>query len=114
MTKPAYCGLICENCDAFIAYKNDDQALREKTAAFWSKEYGAEINPNDINCVGCLTADGVHISHCAECKIKACAEGKGLDNCGLCKDYPCDKVNHVVNFVPEAKQVLDQIHAEVF
>ena len=28
----AFCGLDCEKCDAYIATKNDDQALREKTA----------------------------------------------------------------------------------
>ena len=27
-----FCGLDCEKCDAYIATKNDDQALREKTA----------------------------------------------------------------------------------
>lgn len=28
----AYCGLDCEKCDAFIATKNNDNLLREKTA----------------------------------------------------------------------------------
>ena len=26
----AFCGLDCEKCDAYIATKNNDQALREK------------------------------------------------------------------------------------
>jgi len=28
-TMIAFCGLDCEKCDAYIAAKNDDQALRE-------------------------------------------------------------------------------------
>ena len=34
----AICGLDCEKCDAYIATKNDDQELREKTARLWSAE----------------------------------------------------------------------------
>ena len=33
----AICGLDCEKCDAYIATKNNDQALREKTAKLWSE-----------------------------------------------------------------------------
>ena len=33
----AMCGLDCAACPAFIAHKTDDQALRVKTAAEWSK-----------------------------------------------------------------------------
>jgi general stress protein 26 len=25
-----------------------------------------------------------------ECDVKICCEGKGLDHCGLCADFPCD------------------------
>ena len=32
----AYCGLDCEQCDAYIATLHDDQALREKTAKLWA------------------------------------------------------------------------------
>ena len=28
----AICGIDCEQCDAYIATKSNDQALREKTA----------------------------------------------------------------------------------
>ncbi len=41
----AYCGLVCSNCPAFLATKNDDDAAREKTAAFYAKEYGFNLKP---------------------------------------------------------------------
>ena len=31
------CGLDCEKCDARIATLTNDNALREKTAALWTK-----------------------------------------------------------------------------
>ena len=49
----AICGLDCEKCDAFIATKNDDQALREKTAKLWSELNNAPILPEHIYCDGC-------------------------------------------------------------
>lgn len=49
----ACCGLDCEKCDARIATLADDNALREKTAALWSKLNGAQITPEMINCTGC-------------------------------------------------------------
>ena len=48
----ACCGLDCEKCDARIATLADDNALREKTAALWSKLNGAQITPEMINCTG--------------------------------------------------------------
>lgn len=32
-----YCGLDCVQCEAFIATKNDDNALRAKVAEEWAK-----------------------------------------------------------------------------
>ena len=106
------CGIICTQCPAFIAYRTDDQALREKTSAEWSKMYGAPIKAPDINCVGCLATEGVQISHCAECDIRACSQQTHqLANCGLCDEYSCEKVEKFFEFVPSCKEVLDEINA---
>ena len=47
------CGLDCETCDARIATLTNDNALREKTAALWTKLNGVTITPEMINCTGC-------------------------------------------------------------
>ena len=47
------CGLDCEKCDARIATLANDNALREKTAALWTKLNGVTITPEMINCTGC-------------------------------------------------------------
>lgn len=46
----ACCGLDCESCDARIATLTNNNALREKTAALWTKLNGVTITPEMINC----------------------------------------------------------------
>lgn len=105
----AMCGLDCAACPAFIAHKTDDQALRTKTAAEWSKQFNVTIKPEDVNCVGCLKTEGPHIGHCAECEIRKCGLAKGVKNCALCADYPCEKIAGFLANVPPAKANLEEL-----
>ena len=108
------CGIVCTECPAFIAHRTDDEALREKTAEEWSEMFGAPIKASDINCVGCLATEGVQISHCGECNIRACCQQtQQLANCGLCGEYPCEKIEKFFEFVPTSKEVLDEINASI-
>ena len=102
----AYCGLICTECPAYLAKQNDDNDLRIKTAEEWSKMYGADIKPENINCQGC-TIEGIKFAHCLKCEIRACGIEKEVKNCGHCDDYPCSKIQEFFGFVPDAKIVLD-------
>ena len=104
----SYCGLDCFVCPAFLAQQNNDQALREKTAPEWSKMYGAELKPEDINCVGCVAAEGIHIGHCGECEYRKCGLAKEIHNCGQCPEYACDKLREFHKMVPDAKANLDE------
>jgi Protein of unknown function (DUF3795) len=101
-----YCGLICTECPAYLAKQNDDDDLRKNTAQEWSKRYGADIKPENINCAGCTT-DGVKFAHCNKCEIRVCGISRGVKNCGHCDDYACDKLIEFFGFVPDAKKVLD-------
>lgn len=103
----SYCGLDCSACPAYQAHRNDDQALREKTAPEWSRMYGADLKPEDINCVGCTVDQGVHIGHCSECEFRRCATYRTLANCGECQEYPCPKLAEFHKMAPEAKANLD-------
>ena len=49
----ACCGLDCETCDARIATITNNDALREKTAALWTKLNAVTITPDMIHCSGC-------------------------------------------------------------
>lgn len=99
----AYCGLDCEKCDAYIATKNDDQALRVKTAKLWSELNNAPILPEHINCEGCRV-DGVKTVFCQSmCTIRKCALKKGMTTCGDCpKLEKCPTLGTVIAHNHEA------------
>ena len=99
----AYCGLDCEKCDAYIATKNDDQALRVKTAKLWSELNNALILPEHINCEGCRV-DGVKTVFCQSmCAIRQCALKKGMTTCGDCPELEkCPTLGTVIAHNPEA------------
>ena len=96
-TMIAYCGLDCEKCDAFIATKNNDQALREKTAKLWSELNNVTILPEHINCEGCRT-NGVKTYYCDTlCAIRQCAMKKSVSTCSDCAQMEqCEKVAVVI------------------
>jgi hypothetical protein len=107
----AYCGLTCTECPALLATIADDDAKREETATMWSKEFGAEIMAEDINCEGCLSTGNVLFNHCYECKIRACGMDKGVKNCAFCDDFACDKLNKFFAMVPEAQERLESLRS---
>lgn len=99
----AYCGLDCERCDAYIATRNDDQQLREKTAEVWSKLNQTVILPEMINCEGCRS-EGVKTMFCEKiCKIRQCAMKKGVTTCADCQDMErCESLSAITSNDPEA------------
>ncbi len=107
MENRGYCGLNCETCDAFVATKNNDNNLREKTAKEWSKMNQVEIRAEDINCVGCKE-DGVKISFCAYCEIRSSNITKGYSSCAECKEYPCEQESNLINNVPDAREYIEK------
>lgn len=108
------CGIVCSECGAYLATKNNDEALRKKTAEEWSKMFGVDIKPESIDCVGCTTPKGIHFSHCSECEIRACGQKKKVANCGHCPDYPCEKISGFFKMIPAAKAVLDAEHKTAY
>jgi len=103
----ACCGIDCESCDARIATIANDNALREETAKKWSEMYGSpDITAESINCTGCRV-DGVKIVHHSDCEIRKCAQNKGFNTCGDCKELDtCQIVGAVLQHVPGAKENL--------
>ena len=106
----ACCGLSCNECPAYLATINHDQAAKEKIAEQWSKAYGTELKADDIYCKNCLNTAGQLFSYCKICEIRKCAMDKGHVNCGHCEDYACDKLKKFFEQAPEAKVALDVIH----
>lgn len=93
----AYCGLDCEKCDAYIATKNNDDALRQKVAKLWSELNGVTITPDMINCEGCRE-DGRKTPFCESlCQIRQCGLEKKYKTCGDCTQLEsCEKVGMII------------------
>lgn len=109
----AFCGIECSECGAFQATKDNDNVKRVEVAAMWSKQFNADIKPSDINCDGCQSENGVLFSHCLVCEIRNCAKTKKVENCGYCNEYPCNKLNMIFDFLPEAKIRLDSTNTSL-
>ncbi len=92
----AYCGLNCEICEARLATVNNDNDLRKKVAAEWSKLNQVEITPEMINCEGCRL-DGVKTPFCDSiCQIRQCAMSKQMKTCQSCGEMrDCEKLRMI-------------------
>jgi hypothetical protein len=103
----AYCGIDCEYCDARIATLNNDNKLKEETAAKWRVMYQSpNITSESINCTGCRL-EGAKIAHCYDCEICKCAKTKGFNTCGDCEELEtCKIVGFVIQNVPGTKENL--------
>ncbi len=102
----AYCGLNCAKCDAYTATLKNDNDKRQKTAQTWSKMYNTQIQPEQINCDGCMSG-GTKFFHCDQCEIRQCCISKDVANCAGCKDYICDTLAQFIKLAPQAGVALE-------
>jgi hypothetical protein len=106
----AYCGLTCSECGAFLATQNNDKRKREEVASLWSRLYKVDIQPAEINCLGCLS-DETLFAHCRICAIRKCGQEKRVTNCAYCPDYGCDKLDSIHRVAPDARKKLEEIRS---
>jgi hypothetical protein len=106
------CGLICSDCQAYLATQSGDPAALEKVAAQWRQEYNApNITVAGVACDGCLP-EGRKCAHCAECQIRACGLARNVANCAHCADYAsCPQIAGFFQMVPVARVTLDSVRA---
>ena len=86
------CGLLCSECEAFLATQANDGTEIETIAARWSEMYGATIYSDSVWCDGCMTGGYHKCGHTADCEIRACVVERELGTCADCTRYPCDKL----------------------
>lgn len=105
----AACGLVCSNCEAYIATKTNDSDAIARVAGEWSAKYGADIKPEYVWCDGCMTEGDKKCGHVGECQIRACVIERRLANCAGCSDFGCGKINELLNAAPEARKTMDSL-----
>ena len=84
------CGLLCSQCEAFLATQANDGAEIEAIAAKWSAQYRAAIEPDSVWCDGCTTMGSHKCGHTTDCEIRACVVRRDLKTCADCTHYTCD------------------------
>ena len=109
MTKMiAYCGHDCAKCDAFTATETRDLALKRTIAERWTKELKTKVGPADVECRGCKSS--TLSAWCLRfCKVRPCAEARGVETCAHCKDYPCTELERFLSTEPADKESLERI-----
>ena len=108
--KISLCGLDCGDCPAYLAFKNNNEALRIKTAKRWGKLFGRKLKPEDINCSGCWSLSTPLFDHCFICGVRKCGLGKKLSNCGECEEYDsCEKISSLHKMIPEGKKACEAV-----
>jgi hypothetical protein len=109
----AYCGLVCTDCDAYIATQKNDLEALGRLAEKANKDYGLSLAADDSRCDGCLATTGVQIGYCRQCEIRACGVAKKVPNCAHCDDYACEKLESFFKMATKAQPVLDAIRAKL-
>jgi hypothetical protein len=104
-----YCGIICSDCPVLIATQKDDDAERKRVAEIFTKQYGKEYKPEDINCDGCIGDNPRIFSYCNVCEIRKCGREKNVKNCAHCPEYPCENLSQLFSKYSKAKGTLDEI-----
>jgi hypothetical protein len=77
------CGLYCGACFHYRASLPEGQHLLDA-----AREQGRDMQ--GFTCSGCRSNVHYMSPICAQCKIRACADARGLLHCGLCPELPCE------------------------
>lgn len=110
----AYCGLVCSECDAYVATQAGDVDALTRLAQQARDEYGVEdATAETTMCDGCLGTGGRSIGYCSICDIRACGVERRVANCGCCPDYACEKLEGFLAEVASARTVLDDVRASL-
>jgi hypothetical protein len=110
----AYCGLVCTDCEAYIATQANDLAALERMAARVREQFNnPDITIESTLCDGCLSDSERLCGYCFECQVRACGMGRGVVNCAYCDDYACEKLEGFFGMAPHARATLDGIRASL-
>ncbi len=79
------CGLYCGSCYHYQALSYAPERLSAEAARRGRPVEG-------FTCRGCRSDQPYIHAHCAHCALRACADGRGIAHCGLCAEFPCERL----------------------
>jgi hypothetical protein len=95
------CGYRCDLCPAYR--KNlVSQKDREKVSEAWAGYFGRIVNPDEIQCDGCLESCEAPNPNC---RVRPCVLEKKLASCAECDEFICEKLRKQMEaIVPVAEK----------
>ncbi len=81
----AACGLYCGACYHYRASFYGEERLQREAA-----RRGRDVQ--GFTCRGCRSERLYIHPGCAQCEIRACTDRKGILHCGLCAEFPCERI----------------------
>ena len=93
----AICGYRCDLCPLYAKNIGSEED-KERLSQDYSRIFGFDITPEDVECVGCKN-EGHHPD--SGCPVRPCALAKGVENCAHCGDFMCDKLLTKTDFIEE-------------
>jgi len=79
----------------------------KKTKELWVRLglRDSTFTAQDMACYGCKPEN-----RCAYSELRACANNKLIENCGLCNEYPCELFNTALEASETLQQKIDSLH----
>ncbi len=90
------CGLFCPSCSLYIGTKEEPRRLEILAAKF-------KMDVKEMMCEGCRS-DRVSF-YCRSCHFKKCASDKGIEFCGSCEEYPCQRLTEFQGEAPHRAEL---------
>ena len=96
----APCGLYCGVCSIYIANRDNNLKFKEKLLPVTPFRSSGWCRCSTTG----FLSDGIVFPVCRVCSIKKCCNGKGIEGCHQCDEFPCKLIN---NFpIPVGKKVI--------
>ena len=102
----APCGLNCETCDIHLA--PNDPELQKMLVEYFIKIGHQDAKPEWFHCAGCQGDRKDHWS--PDCEImKCCVDENKLQNCSLCSDFVCKKLEKWAKGFEHHQQAIEKL-----
>ncbi len=101
----AYCGLDCSQCPIYKAAH--DRHYAEQCAKELREKGHPDASADWFTCKGCKGNET--LLYDPSCAIRACCIKKGLETCGPCPLYVCDKLQAFSKQGDVAKAAVDSL-----
>lgn len=94
----AVCGLYCGICPVYRAWTEQDLPRLDAIAGTLG------VSRERLLCTGCRTPAAFCFG--GECEVKECAEAKGVAFCAECAEFPCPRIERVMERAPHGSTIL--------